>query len=339
VVGYEKLRRRPDLTGYNDGRPWLENYDAAYLDWIEAIGPPKHGEKRPVPGTPEEMEKAGYAGFARFAPYTGGQTNWCSVWYPCTLDEVLNVGVNELIGSAKMFGLAGVRFDGDLFASRYRTLDGSFVGDEDFDYEAGNVRLVRRMKDTTLAACPGYLFGYNASTMITWSVGDDNVPASFREKCALGGLIANEALAFPGDVPWLQYAQTVRREAEIVRHYGGHHATYAFNRNGDRPYNFIVNFALRSHVMNSYQGPGFDNADLHRRADSVLGHAPRRGGRAHPHAAVRAGSGIEDRHAQRRGSPAHPQDGCRRRQARLAGGARAGELGRRRVHRGSPQGP
>lgn len=46
----------------------------------------------------------------------------------------------------------------------------------------------------------------------------------------------------------------MRREADIVRYYGGHHATYAFNRIGDRLYNFIVNFAMRSHLMNAYTG-------------------------------------------------------------------------------------
>ncbi len=90
------------------------------------------------------------------------------------------------------------------------------------------------------------------------------MPASFRAKCRDNGLIANEGLAFPGDVPWLQYALSVRREADIVRHYGGQHATYAFDRNGNRPYNFIVNYAMRSHLMNPYTGPAFDNADFTR---------------------------------------------------------------------------
>jgi uncharacterized membrane protein len=163
-----------------------------------------------------------------------------------------------------MFGFDGVRFDGEFFASRHRTLDGSFVVGKDFDGEAANARLVRRMKKACWRAKPGYLFGYNAATQITWSIGADNVPASFREKCRDDGLIANEALAFPGNVPWLDYARRVRREADIVRHYGGHHATYALNRNGDRLYNFIINFALRSHVMNWYQGPAIGNADLNR---------------------------------------------------------------------------
>ena len=42
-------RRRPDLTGYTDGRPWLQNYNAAYLGFMETLGPPKPGEQR-LPG-------------------------------------------------------------------------------------------------------------------------------------------------------------------------------------------------------------------------------------------------------------------------------------------------
>ena len=215
-VTYENLRRHPEMTGYTDGRPWLENYSAAYLDFMEALGPPKPGDKHMVPGTPEEMERAGYKGAGWFAPYTPGGCNWCSVWYPCTRDDVLDVGVDELIGSAKMFGYNGVRFDGEFAAMRCQTLDGSWLGGDKFDSEAANLRLVKRMKETIWKECPGYLFGYNAATAITWSIGADNTPPSFREKCKDDGLVANEGLAFPGDVTWAEYAGLIRREAEIV---------------------------------------------------------------------------------------------------------------------------
>ncbi len=263
-VTYENLRRHPEMTGYTDGRPWLENYSAAYLDFMEALGPPKPGDKRMVPGAPEEMERAGYKGAGWFAPYTPGGCNWCSVWYPCTRDDVLDVGVDELIGSAKMFGYNGVRFDGEFAAMRCQTLDGSWLGGDKFDSEAANLRLVKRMKERIWKECPGYLFGYNAATAITWSIGADNTPPSFREKCKDDGLVANEGLAFPGDVTWAEYAGLIRREAEIVRYYGGHHATYPFDRNGNQPYNFFINLALRSHIMGWYQGPEFQAADFNR---------------------------------------------------------------------------
>ena len=63
-------------------------------------------------------------------------------------------------------------------------------------------------------------------------------------------------MAFPGDVPWMQYFKTIRREAEIVRYYGGHYATYAFNRSGNNLYNYLCQYALRAHQMVSYSGPG-----------------------------------------------------------------------------------
>jgi hypothetical protein len=240
-----------------------------------------------VPGTPAEMEQAGYKGAGWFAPYTPGGCNWCSVWYPCTRDEVLDVGVNELIGSAKMFGYNGVRFDGEFAASRCRTLDGSSIADEKFDEEAANTRLVRRMKDRIWNACPGYLFGYNAATQITWSVGSDNTPESVREKCKDDGLIANEALAFPGDVTWMEYAGLIRREANHLL-YGGHHATYRLT-GGNQPYNCFINLALRSHMMGGYQaGVRRRTSTASRRVRLALGTPPAHMGGAEKNVAVKS---------------------------------------------------
>lgn len=259
IAGFEHYRRRPDLAAYTNGRFWSENYSAAFLDWITALGPPHPNDNRPIPGTPDEMEKAGYAGSAAFQVFLpqGGQ-NWCSVWYDCGDPEVAAVGIGELADSARMFGWDGVRFDGEFWAGRHQRLDGSWSAPEKWDAEAANVALVKRMKQECLAAKPGYLFGYNAGTDITWSVPLDNTPATFREKCHGDGLIGNEAYAFPGDVPWMTYCQRVRREAEIVRYYGGHYATYAFDRSANNLYNCILQYGLRAHLMNSYVGPQWE---------------------------------------------------------------------------------
>lgn len=259
IAGFERYRRRPDLAGYTNGRFWSENYSAAFLDWMAVLGPPHAHEPRPVPGTPEEMEKAGYPGSGAFQVFLpqGGQ-HWCSVWYDCGDPEVAGVAIGELAGSARMFGFDGVRFDGEFWAGRHQRLDGSWSAPEKWDAEAANVALTQRMKKECWEARPGYLFGYNAGTDITWSIPLDNTPATFREKCKDDGLIGNEAYAFPGDVPWLAYCQRVRREAEIVRHYGGHYATYAFNRSANNLYNCILQYGLRAHLMNGYVGPGWE---------------------------------------------------------------------------------
>jgi len=205
------------------------------------------------------MEKSGYPGSGAFQVFLpqGGQ-NWCSIWYDCADAEVADIGIGELVGSARMFGFDGVRFDGEFWAGRYQRLDGSWNVEEKADLEAMNVALVKRMKQQCWATKPGYLFGYNAGTDITWSIALDNTPATFREKCKDDGLIANEAMAFPGDVPWMQYCRSVRREAEIVRYYGGHYATYAFNRSANNLYNCILQYGLRAHLMNAYVGPGWE---------------------------------------------------------------------------------
>ena len=256
IVGYERLRRRPDLSPYANGRPWLENYSAAYLDWITAMGPPHPGEARAIPGTPEEMEKSGYTGSAYFQPFLpGGGQNWCAVWYDCSLPEIAETGIGELAKSAQMFGFDGVRFDGEFFANRVQRLDGSWNLPKKTNVEPLNVALTQQMKKTCWAVNPRYLFGYNAATDPIWSIPLKNTPLGFQEKCKGDGLIGNECMAFPGDVPWLEYCRAARREAEIVRFYGGHYATYAFNRGGNNLYNYIFQYALRAHQMVSYSSP------------------------------------------------------------------------------------
>ncbi|MHB9132882.1 MAG: hypothetical protein ACYDBB_17580 [Armatimonadota bacterium] len=256
VTGYELLRKYPERPGYTNGRPWLEGYNAAYLDYITALGPPHFGEMNMVPDCPEKMEAAGYKGAGKYQPYFGkdGVSIWCSVWYSFTTPEVQDVAIGELAGSAKMFGFDGVRFDGEFFAGRNQILDGSWNAPEKLDWDAANVALTKRMKDKCWAAKPGYLFGYNTGTDITWSIGKNNIPQTFREKCKDDGLVANEAYAFPSDIPWPDYLKQVRREAEIVRYYGGHYSTYAFNRNGNNLYNFIFQYGLRAHVQGAYTG-------------------------------------------------------------------------------------
>jgi hypothetical protein len=255
-VTFDLYRRRPELVPCSNGRPAFENYSAAYLDYMLALGPPHRGETRPIPGTPEEMEKAGYKGAGWFQPYTPGGQNWCAIWYDAADPDVAIIGIGELVGSARVFGFDGVRFDGEFTAGRYQRLDGSWSLPEKSDFDALNTALTQRMKKACWAYDPRYLFGYNAGTDITWSIAADNTPRQFREKCKDEGLIANEAQAFPGDITWTTYALRVRREAEIVRYYGGHYATYAFDRSANKLYNCILQYGLRAHLMNPYVGPG-----------------------------------------------------------------------------------
>ncbi len=255
-VGFETLRRHPDVGMYANGRYAGANYDAGYLDFITAMGPPHEGESRPVPAAAAEMAQAGYPAAAWYEPFVTPSSGWFDVWWDCSNPQVADVGIGELVRSAKMFGFDGVRFDGEFVATRSQRLDGSWSQPEETDLDVANVALTRQMKQGCWAYDPKYLFGYNAGTSITWSIPADNTPAQFREKCKDDGLIADESFAFPSDIPWPLYCLRVRAAQEIVHHYGGHYATYAFNRSGNNLYNYLFQYALRSHQMVSYSGPG-----------------------------------------------------------------------------------
>jgi len=69
----EFFRRRPELALYTNALPVMGNCDAAFMDFVEALGPPKPGEHRMVPALPEEMAKAGYQGAAWFKPFVKKQ--------------------------------------------------------------------------------------------------------------------------------------------------------------------------------------------------------------------------------------------------------------------------
>ena len=98
LATFEFFRQRPELAMYDEvGRPGFENYDAALLDYLQAIGGPKPGETRGQVGKPEEMEKLGYegAGAAWFKPYFK-QLIWNAIWYDGNDDRVIQHHGEEL---------------------------------------------------------------------------------------------------------------------------------------------------------------------------------------------------------------------------------------------------
>src|SRR5205814_726034 len=149
LVTYELLRSRPELTIYNDGRPQLENYDAAWLDFMETVGPPRVGDEICCPGSPDEMEARGYKGAAWFKPYTPGKGNWCAVWYDGDNPEVIKLHARELGVSSQTLGLSGVRYDGEFASSRHQLLDGSYNLPEKPDLETSETKMIRSLKEQT----------------------------------------------------------------------------------------------------------------------------------------------------------------------------------------------
>jgi len=103
-VGYDILRMHPERASYTDGRPWLENYDAAYLDFLNTIGPPKPGEKRMIPGTPA---RDGESGLQRsrvvHALHQRGTDLVLHLVLLCR-PNVADTGIHELAGSRNCSG-------------------------------------------------------------------------------------------------------------------------------------------------------------------------------------------------------------------------------------------
>lgn len=255
-VTYEFLRRHPEWTYYSEGMPAIGFFDAAFMDYLVALGPPRPNDTASVvPLLPEAMEQNGYPGAAWFAPFVKERCVWNDVWYDGSNDDVVRFAGREMGESAKMMIYDGVRFDGEFFCSRHQNLDGTWNGPPDYDADLADERMVQLMKQATWEVYPGFLFGYNTILNFRWNVKLDNAPRAFREKCKDDGLIAREELAFPGNVPWMEYARVVRHDSDLSRYYGGHSAVYPFLRNPGLLYCYILPYALRSHVMYQYSGP------------------------------------------------------------------------------------
>ncbi len=255
-VTYEFLRQHPEWTPYNEGLPTIGFFDAAFLDYLTALGPPHPDDTRSVvPLLPEEMEKNGYPGAAWFAPFVTQRCVWNDVWYDGANEDVVRFAGREMGESAKMMVYDGVRFDGEFACYRHQLFDGTWNGPPDYDADRADEHMIRLMKQATWEVYPGYLFAYNTTLNFRWNVKLDNAPRGFREKCRNDGLIAREELAFPGNVPWLEYARVVRHDSDLSRYYGGHSAVYPFLRSPRLLYCYLIPFALRCHNMFQYSGP------------------------------------------------------------------------------------
>lgn len=253
-VTFEFLRRNPELAVYGDGHPAGGDYNTAFLDYIPALGPPKPDDTHPVAQPPAEMEKSGYAGAGWFAPFIEKPCSWSDIWYDGANEAVIRHMSEEMGGSHTMLGFAGVRFDGEFAACRFRRFDGAYNVPANFNADAIDAEMVRKMKAWTWVIAPNYLFAYNTHTDLRWNSNTDSTPLAYREKCRDDGLIVAEEMAFPGGVPWTQYLETLRHHADLARCYGGHYAIIPFDRNPDIPYCHITALALRAHSHFPYPG-------------------------------------------------------------------------------------
>jgi hypothetical protein len=251
---FEFLRRHPEYAGYGEGHPNGGSYDTAMMDYLPAIGPPKLNDSRAVADLPEKLDAYGYQNAAWFEPYVKSVCTTSDIWYDGTNDGVIRHLSDQFAQTAKVMGFAGCRFDGEFSAYRFQRFDGSWNVPATANLDELDAKWVRDMKAYTWAATPGFLFGYNTHVDIRWDVANNSVPPAFKEKCKDGGLIVQEEMAFPGNIPWTTFVSWIKHHADIIRYYGGHYATIPFQRNPTVLYCYIVPSALRAHVHFAYNG-------------------------------------------------------------------------------------
>ncbi len=125
-ITYEFLRRHPEWTSYSEGLPAMGFFDAAFMDYLVALGPPHSNDTASVvPLLPAEMEKNGYPGAGWYEPFVTQRCVWSDVWYDGGNDELIKFAGREMGESAKMMIYDGVRFDGEFYCSRHQNLDGT----------------------------------------------------------------------------------------------------------------------------------------------------------------------------------------------------------------------
>ncbi|MBM4041362.1 MAG: hypothetical protein FJ290_22910 [Planctomycetes bacterium] len=161
-------------------------------------------------------------------PEQGGWQDWQSAWVNFASDAAVDLGADEIIASARMFGWDGVRWDGH------------FVGN------------MVRFKKRVNAALPNFVHGYNiafASPGSKLFLPDKNVE-DFHE-CARGhGLMMDESVRdwshtnfSPGHAK--PFYEAICREADYMKRIGGLPLFITFDMASelDRAYNVLCGLA------------------------------------------------------------------------------------------------
>jgi hypothetical protein len=159
-------------------------------------------------------------------PFTA---SWVAVNYNMNDPKVVEIGIRELVASAKMFGWDGARWDGNFDVAReVRDLDGKPVETLTAEQaDARNAENMRHTKQVLSKAVPGYVYGYNW-TQGNWAQSMATSPKESTELCGAGGLIMNEYINQAEGVQhplhrWDVYGSSVAADVDAIRKLGGYY--------------------------------------------------------------------------------------------------------------------
>lgn len=190
-------------------------------------------------------------------------TYWGYCYTDTTRPSIVDICARSTIDSIKMFGWAGVRFDGDFlvlpehkhYDGRPRNLRGKVVASEkEFDYVWATQ--IKRYEKQVKRVFPQVEFGYNSGF-----VND----AHLQKYCAIsamasdGGMVMNEAIRGrksrdnPNN-PWTAFSDTVVHDSRKIRFWGGFYqliAPYGM-RADDNLYQTVYTLAAQAKPTGPY---------------------------------------------------------------------------------------
>ncbi|MHB9023070.1 MAG: hypothetical protein ACYC7E_02705 [Armatimonadota bacterium] len=205
----------------------------------------------------------GYGGVLAFRPDTEELAKWDKdeppywqsigwAFYNMNDPAVVQVGIDEIRESTKLFGWAGVRFDGHFRASAGKQR----VGDQivEFTPEMADARTAanqKALKDQMRLVDSRFVFGYNYGECDFSGRLIDN-PRESIELCEGGGHIMDEyakqnAGASHPFRTWTDYAHAIVKSVEQVRRLSGHYFPMVHNSGPVGRYQNIFVLAAGGH--------------------------------------------------------------------------------------------
>jgi hypothetical protein len=159
-------------------------------------------------------------------PFVG---SWVAVNYNINDPKVVEMAIEQLVQSAKMFGWDGARWDGNFDVAReVADLEGKSVekltAEQTDERNAANMK---HAKDVITKALPKYVYGYNW-TQGNWSQSMATSPKESTELALGGGLIMNEYINQAEGVQhplhrWEVYGPSVADDVQQIKKLGGYY--------------------------------------------------------------------------------------------------------------------
>jgi hypothetical protein len=264
----EILKKKPYWFSYTKDGELIEFYRVSELerqrefwknfDW--------DGYKKIKPDAPGwENKEENWKKYVDFwKPYIEKVRSFSTIGYfvpNYKLKEVLDYVADQVIGSAKIFGWEGIRWDcghlntGPIWGSYSPWYDffGNPIAETKEEMVKQTINNLKYFKEKVRKEIPDFVFGTNFGS---WEE-THNFPEMVKEFCKDGSWLLDE-VCYSYNSPtsaynkWDKYYKIMVEQGEFVRSLGGHYNPFALNRNGgkypvDRIYETIFKIAGKGH--------------------------------------------------------------------------------------------